>query len=152
MVQAAVEASAGGVGALMALAVGAYIGIGSGDYDALCRKHGVSTGAMRNNLFGRINFERLQTSYLRSDAQHVPASQVLLSVQFALYTLHNKVPSHRDACPDVGAFAFTGASHSVASGRIGFVFGLRGPVASIDTACSSSLVAAHIACADFRSV
>ena len=48
--QAAAQASADGVSALTARAVGAYIGIGSGDYDALCRQHGVSAGAPRLSL------------------------------------------------------------------------------------------------------
>lgn len=40
----------------------------------------------------------------------------------------------------------TGSAHSVASGRLAYVFGLGGPAVSIDTACSSSAVAVHLAC------
>jgi acyl transferase domain-containing protein len=43
------------------------------------------------------------------------------------------------------AFNSTGASLSVAAGRLAFAFNFRGPALSIDTACSSSLVAAHSA-------
>ena len=51
----------------------------------------------------------------------------------------------------VSAYDGTGNAHAVASGRLSYLFGLRGPSVSIDTACSSSLVSLHLACNSLRS-
>jgi acyl transferase domain-containing protein len=50
----------------------------------------------------------------------------------------------------IDAWFAQGASHAVASGRISYFLGLRGPSISVDTACSSSLVAIHQACQSLR--
>ena len=55
-----------------------------------------------------------------------------------------------DGQEQLGAYYASGNAHSVASGRLSYLFGLQGPSISIDTACSSSLVAVHLAVQGLR--
>jgi acyl transferase domain-containing protein/acyl carrier protein len=50
----------------------------------------------------------------------------------------------------VGAHYGSGIAHSMAAGRLSYVFGLQGPSVALDTSCSSSLVAVHLACQSLR--
>jgi acyl transferase domain-containing protein/NADPH:quinone reductase-like Zn-dependent oxidoreductase/acyl carrier protein len=52
---------------------------------------------------------------------------------------------------EMDMYSGTGTSHSIAAGRLSYVWDLRGPSVAIDTACSSSLVALHLACQSLRS-
>ncbi len=50
----------------------------------------------------------------------------------------------------VDAYAVSGTAHSMAAGRIAYVFGFQGPNVAMNTACSSSIVATHLAVQSLR--
>ncbi|MFI9631039.1 beta-ketoacyl synthase N-terminal-like domain-containing protein, partial [Streptomyces sp. NPDC052042] len=59
-------------------------------------------------------------------------------------------PRLHEGADGYGGFLLTGTTTSVASGRIAYALGTRGPAITIDTACSSSLVALHLAVQSLR--
>ncbi|MER5541613.1 amino acid adenylation domain-containing protein [Streptomyces sp. NPDC002589] len=55
-----------------------------------------------------------------------------------------------DVPEEAEGFLTTGTAGGVASGRISYTLGLRGPAITVETACSSSLVALHLAVQSLR--
>ena len=51
---------------------------------------------------------------------------------------------------NLDAYFASGNARSIATGRLSYILGLRGPSFPVDTACSSSLVAAHLAMQSLR--
>lgn len=110
-------------------------------------------GVMRTEAFGMDPQQRLllHTSFeaMASGGGHSLLSGRPVGSFVGIAATDYESLSHRSGVP-ISSFSFTAASPSVASGRLAYIFGLRGPAVSVDTACSASLVAAHMACSAFK--
>ncbi|MEV7795253.1 type I polyketide synthase [Streptomyces sp. NPDC087512] len=69
---------------------------------------------------------------------------------FAGVTAQEYASLTRTGDEGVEGYLLSGTTASVASGRVAYALGLRGPALTVDTACSSSLVALHLACRSLR--
>ncbi|MER5212046.1 type I polyketide synthase [Streptomyces sp. NPDC002838] len=69
---------------------------------------------------------------------------------FAGLTAQEYASLSRTGDEGVEGYLLSGTTVSVASGRLAYTLGLRGPAVTVDTACSSSLVALHLAARSIR--
>ncbi|WP_241011130.1 sulfolipid-1 biosynthesis phthioceranic/hydroxyphthioceranic acid synthase [Mycobacterium camsae] len=90
----------------------------------------------------------MQTSWEAVEQAGVPPKSLADSLTGVFVGMcHDDYAHVTDAAGALGdAYGFTGTALSMASGRVSYALGLRGPSITVDTACSASLVAVHLAC------
>lgn len=100
----------------------------------------------QQRLLLEVTWEALESAGIASDKLNKSQTGVFIGLSgidywHQLLSLNNR---------SIDAYLTTGNTHSMASGRLSYFFGLTGISLSIDTACSSSLVAIHLAINSLR--
>ena len=99
----------------------------------------------QQRLLLEVAWEALENAGVAPDSLAGAAGGIFMGLSgFDYFQLLRRDPANLDA------YAASGVAHSIASGRLAYLLGTRGPALSIDTACSSSLVATHLAVKSLR--
>lgn len=115
----------------------AFFGISSQEADSL---------DPQQRLILEVAWESLEHAGLNPERLTDSATGVFIGMGTSDYLqmLQQNAPERTDL------YMLTGNAHCVASGRLSYLLGLRGPSLVVDTACSSSLVATHLAVMSLR--
>lgn len=100
----------------------------------------------QQRLLLEVAWEALEHAGVSADALAEAKASVFVGMSAADYFQ----VMHDGGLESFDAYTASGTAHSIASGRLSYVLGARGPSVSIDTACSSSLVAIHQAIQSLR--
>ena len=94
----------------------------------------------QQRLLLEISYSSLHGALHRRSSLMGGGDGVLIGIERPDWTaLQSMLPSAQQG----SAYAATGSTMSVASGRISFALGLQGPCVTVDTACSAAMTAIH---------
>ncbi|MEP7048694.1 MAG: type I polyketide synthase [Pseudomonadota bacterium] len=100
----------------------------------------------QHRLLLEVTWEALEHAGVNADR----LAQTLTGVYVGMSSVDYLQVMRSGGLSSFDAYTASGAAHSIASGRLSYLLGTRGPSMSIDTACSSSLVAIHQAVSSLR--
>jgi acyl transferase domain-containing protein len=102
----------------------------------------------QQRLLLEVTWEALEHAGIAPDSLSTTRTGVFVAISTDDYA---QLQLQANGLAGIDAYYASGVAHSIASGRLSYVFGLQGPSVSLDTACSSSLVAVHLAVQSLRS-
>lgn len=101
----------------------------------------------QQRLLLEVAWEALEHAAIAPDGLAESATGVFVGMTTSDYT---NVQLEAAGLASLDAYYASGSAHSIASGRLSYLLGLRGPSITLDTACSSSLVAVNLAVQSLR--